>query len=279
MQGFNVCLVQPEGYLHSRCLLELSELITYSLQDLGHDATFQYHRIEPDRTNIVIGCHLLDPSVAAQLPASTIIVNSEQIYEKDPFDWNERIFGWARRFETWDYSTKNIAEFERVGLTGVKLLRIGHQPQLTRIPKSPVQDIDVLFYGSLTDRRKKIFAELEQRGLNVVALFAVYGSERDAYISRSKIVLNLHNHDAEIFEVVRVHYLLSNAVCVVGEVNSSTAIPDFYTDAISGVPYERVAEECERLVRDAEARHALERRGYSVISQHPQTAFTSELLS
>ena len=277
--GFNVCLPQPEGYQHSFCLLELSELLTFSLQDLGYDATFSINDVYPDRRNVLIGCHLLPTDLIAQMPESTIVVNTEQIYDEDRFGWNTNIFTWVRTFETWDYSPRNVAAFERLGLPGVKLLRIGHQPQLTRIPKAADQDIDVLFYGSVTDRRQVIFDQIRARGLNLVTLFGVYGAERDAYISRSKVVLTLHNHASEIFEVVRVHYLLSNAVAVVGEVNASTAISDYYADAIAGVPYESVAAECERLVNDAAARKAQEERGYELISRHPQTEFTRAVLS
>lgn len=279
VSGFNVCLPQPEGYAHSFCLLELAELLKFSLDDLGYDTTFSINDIYPDRRNIIIGCHLLPTDLIARMPESTIVVNTEQIYDEDRFGWNTNIFAWVRAFETWDYSPRNVAAFDRLGLPGVKLLRIGHQPQLTRIPKAAEQDIDVLFYGSVTDRRQVIFDQIRERGLNLVPLFAVYGAERDAYISRAKVVLTLHNHASEIFEIVRVHYLLSNAVAVVGEVNATTAISDYYADAIAGVPYEEIAAECERLVNDHTARKAQEERGYGLIAAHPQTEFTRALLS
>ncbi len=277
--AFNVCLPRPEGYEHSFCLLELAELIAFSLEDLGHDTSFRINDIDPDRRNIIVGCHLVPSDLMAHVPESTIVVNSEQIYDQDPFEWNKNIFDWAGRFETWDYSPRNVAAFAQRGLDGVKLLKIGHQPQLTRIAKAAEPDIDVLFYGSITDRRTAVFEQIRERGLNLVTLFAVYGAERDEFIARSKVVLNLHNHATEIFEVVRVHYLLSNAVAVVSEVNASTSVPDFYADAVAGVPYESLADECARLARDADALLARQQRGYEVISRFPQTEFTCELLS
>lgn len=278
-RAFNVCLPQPEGYQHSFCLLELAELIRYSLQDLGYDTTFRINDLDTGRRNIIVGCHLLPTDLIGQVPASTIVVNSEQIYDQDPFDWNRNIFSWVGNFETWDYSPRNVAAFAQRGLAEVKLLKIGHQEQLCRITKSPEPDIDVLFYGSVTDRRSAVFDEIRRRGLNLVTLFAVYGEERDAYIARSKVVLNLHNHAAEIFEVVRVHYLLSNSVAVVSEVNPSTSVSDFYSEAVAGVPYAALADECERLVTDPAARRHRQQRGYEVISRYPQSAFTGELLS
>ena len=55
-------------------------------------------------------------------------------------------------------------------------------------------------------------------------------------------------------------------------------MPDVYRDAIAGVPYESIPDECVRLVRDDVARKALEERAFNVISRFPQTAFTKALL-
>jgi hypothetical protein len=280
VSGFNVCLPEPPGYGFSHCLWELCELLGYSLQDLGFETTCGVNRIEPGKRNIFVGCHLLDPGLKSHVRSDSIIVNTEQIYDEDPSGWKQdHILGWVRNFETWDYSPQNIAAFDRLGVPGVRLLQLGHQPQLARIPKSEEKDIDVLFYGSTTERRHAIFRQISEHGLKLIVLFGVFGRERDAYISRSKVVLNLHNHAAEIFEIVRVHYLLSNSVAVVSEVNASTSIPECYRDAVAGVPYAAVADECVRLVHDDASRKAQEDRAISIISRFPQTAFTKEMLT
>ena len=275
---FNVCLPQPPGYLHNLGLVEFSQLLTYSLYDLGYQVAFRLNDIDMSARNILVGCHPLDQRDLADIPPSTIMVNTEQLYDEDRFGWNENIYAFARNFETWDYSESNVAAFDKRGISGVKLLRIGHQPQLTRIAKAKRPDIDVLFYGSVTDRREAILNGCRERGLTVVSLFGVYADERDRYIARSKLVLNLHNHAAELFEIVRVHYLLSNAVAVVSEVNPTTNIPEMYRDAIAAVPYEQVVDECVRLVRNGAARAALQQRALATISAYPQSGFTRQLL-
>ena len=276
--SFNVCLPQPPGYEHSFCLLELAELIVFALRELGHDTTFLINQFDPTRRNIIVGCHLADSGWISRIPESAIVINTEQIHDQLSSAWNDNIVQWVENFETWDYSDRNILAFNESGIPDVKLLRIGHQVELTRIPHAAAPDIDVLFYGSVTDRRVKIFDEIRARGLNLVTLFGVYGAERDQYIARSKVVLNLHTHPTEIFEVVRVHYLLSNAVAVVSEINASTSVSDFYADAVAGVPYDSLAEECERLVRDDSARAAQSQRGYDVITRYPQTEFLKSVI-
>ena len=72
--------------------------------------------------------------------------------------------------------------------------------------------------------RKELFREIAELDVNLQCLYGIYGEERDLYIEESKFVLNLHSYDSEIFEVVRVNYLMHNKICVLTELNPSTSI-------------------------------------------------------
>ena len=98
MKKINICLIKPDNYIHSYAFLELGELIYFSLKDLGFEATLGFNQIDPAVKNILIGCHLLDPKSIEQIPKSTIILNTEQIYS-DTTDWNKNIFAWVTNFE------------------------------------------------------------------------------------------------------------------------------------------------------------------------------------
>jgi hypothetical protein len=78
--------------------------------------------------------------------------------------------------------------------------------ELSRIKIKVVKDIDVLFYGLINDRIAKILGDYKCSGLNIHTSFGIYEKDRDDLIARSKLVLNLHYYDSEIFEVVRVFY-------------------------------------------------------------------------
>ena len=62
------------------------------------------------------------------------------------------------------------------------------------LPENPVhKDIDVLFVGAITERRKKILNQLsEQTNLTIQSIF---GEDFYKAIQRSKIILNLHGSD------------------------------------------------------------------------------------
>jgi hypothetical protein len=275
---FNICIVQPNDYIHVLAFWELAELIHYSLAELGHESHLQFKRIENDCTNIVLGCHLLGIELIPKMPASTIFINTEQIYADDTA-WNNNIYEWARNFQFWDYSQQNIAKFNSLGISNVKLLQLGFQKELSRIKKDLNPDIDVLFYGSINVRRQKIIDELRARGLEVKSVFGVYGKERDELIARSKVVLNHHFYKSEIFEIVRVFYLLSNSVAVVGEVNSTTSIDSVYREAICATPYEGLVDFCEKISLDNLFREEVEQKGFQEIYKLPQSIYTNSLLS
>ena len=276
MTRFNICLVKPDNYIHSYAFLELGELLYFSLKELGHEVSFGFNNMEPSATNILIGCHLLDPSFIAQIPASTIILNTEQVYGET--DWNKPIFEWAKHFQIWDYSPKNITKFNQLGIDRTKLLKIGFQKELARLDSSVPKEIDVLFYGSVNERRKVILDGLEAKGLKVKVLFGIYGKDRDEWVERSKVVLNHHYYESQLFEIVRVFYLLTNSVAVVGEVNEATSIDAIYQDGIYAARYEDLVDHCVELVRNQQLRDQLQLKALQAISQYPQTSFTQEVL-
>ena len=275
--NFNICIIQPEGYIHSMAFLELAELINYSLIEIGHKSCISFNKIEHKARNIIIGVHLLNTKEIPQIPIDTVILNTEQIFS-DHTSWNSNIFTWAKKFETWDYSDRNIIKFEEIGAPKVKLLNIGHQPELRRIVKSHTQEIDVLFYGSINDRRRKIIDELSKSGIKIKAVFGVYGRNRDELISKSKIVLNLHHYKSEIFEIVRIFYLLTNSKAVVGEVNATTSVDNHIKSGILPAKYEELVSTCLELLASPSKIKTLEEIAHNSIIQFPQKIFTSKLL-
>lgn len=277
MRKINICLIKPDNYIHSYAFIELAELIYFSLRELGFEVEVRFNQVQPNLKNILIGCHLLDLKFINQVPKSTVILNTEQIYS-DTTHWNKNIFAYATNFEVWDYSKRNIEKLNEMGVDKVKLLKIGFQKELVRLDKSKKKDIDVLFYGSENKRRSDVLKKLVAKGLNVKTLFGVYGRERDEWVERSKIVLNLHYYESQIFEIVRVFYLLTNSIAVVGEVNETTSIDTFYREGIYAAKYDDLVIGCMQLVQDDELRKKIEISALNSISKFPQKLFTKEVL-
>lgn len=83
------------------------------------------------------------------------------------------------------------------------------------------KDIDIFFYGSINDRRKKIIDILKKK-YNVITVSGLSGLLENKQIcnliERSKIVLNISYHDSNvIFDYYRNSLLLANKVLLVSE--------------------------------------------------------------
>jgi hypothetical protein len=136
---------------------------------------------------------------------------------------------------------------------------------LSRV-ESIAQDIDVLFFGRLTDRRKRVLDGLADLGLEVRFLVGVFGQERDHWIARSKVVLNIHASTGGLFEHLRVLYLLANRKAVVTEPGEADELDPELMRGLEVVPYDSLIESCVRLVRNPDARQTLAGAGYNIIT-------------
>lgn len=269
--------VRPDGYLHVAAFDELAVGLTSALLALGIQVDEGINELRKDGINLILGAHLLDPQ--SVLPQSSIILNFEQLGADSPALYPP-YFEQLGRHAVLDYSVRN-AELIRssTGNRHVQILGVGYRPELSRIAVAPEQDVDVLFYGSLDSRRQHVIDELVAAGLKVKTLFGVYAEERDRWIARSKLVLNLHFCEAKIHEVVRSSYLLSNRKAVVCEYDDATEMDQDLRDAMACASYSELVETCVRLARDDQRRHALEQRGFEIFSRRDQAQMLVEALS
>jgi len=275
-QKFAVVLICPAGYLHSLALLEIAETIHFALVNLGFDSILTDSYESPDRKNIILGGHLLVNAPEYIIPNDAIIYNFEQIDPLSP--WLEiNYLKLLKSHEVWDYSKLNITALEKLGVKKLIHLPLGYVHQLNRIKLSNHPDIDVLFYGSLNDRRSKIIDDLKAANLNVVNVFGVYGAERDALISRSKIVLNIHFYESKIFEIARISYLLSNGVCVVSE-SGNDPIESEFKNALVLTEYDNIVSTCISLINDGNTRKSIAEIGRNYFNQLRQEVFLKKAL-
>jgi len=269
-QSVQIVIAKPEGYVHAEAFRELAETLQWGFEQLGIKAEIRDGAFLPGATIILLGWHLLEEAQWAVLPKGSILYNLEQMDERNR-ELRTRLADLAKDFRIWDYSLRNIEILRESGFQApVTWVPVGHAPALDRIPKAPVQDIDVLFYGSANDRRLRILRALEAEGLRVQTLFGVYGAERDALIARSKVVLNLHYYESSIFEMVRVSYLLTNGVAVVAECHAQTEVDEDIRGAAVLVPYEHLVRACVELAGSPQRREILARRGRETMALRDQ---------
>jgi predicted O-methyltransferase YrrM len=277
MANYNCTIIRPTGFLHSSAFEEVRSSLTWALSSLGHKTMSTENAFAMPGTgiNIIFGAELFSPDKA--LPPDSIIYNLEQ--PSHPSMENLRNLVQSSGAKIWDYNQLNVANWLKSGIPAHHI-PIGYTPNLTRIPRATIQDIDVFFAGWMTPRRAKIIQDLRAAGLTVVATDSCYGGGRDQLISRSKIVLNVNHDGRSLFNIVRVSYLLANSKCVVSEMASDV---DTYTRDLNGAltwhRYEDLVDACKALAGDETLRQEMESDALTSIQKLDFTQSVSQALN
>jgi uncharacterized protein YbjT (DUF2867 family) len=168
-----------------------------------------------------------------------------------------------------------------MGVTNVQHVPIGGVPELERIPAAPTQDIDVLFIGTLVERRLALIQQLRDAGLKAQIHTDIWGAARDAMYARAKIVLNVHVHEQgpEILEVVRVSYLLANGLFVVSESCANADEREEFSAAVAFADYEKIVETCQYYLSNPSARAARIEAGRAIMRSRPATRYLDTALT
>lgn len=224
---FNVTLIQPNDYIHSFALLEAAEYINIRINQSGHESVLTKNHLERNRANVVICGHLI-PEELLKIDQKLIIFNSEQLPE-DSVWTSPHYRNLLDNSYVWDYSPANLLKMKH---SNTQLIDFYYCDQLSRLEIKKPAKYDLVFYGSINERRKKILDQIVKSGLRVKVIFGAYGGERDSLIAESRAVLNLHYYDSQIFQQIRAFYPLTNRVPIISENYPLNSAPDIYKESI-----------------------------------------------
>lgn len=270
---FNLTLFRPD---HPRFRimdshLEVMHSLQWGFQALGMDCTMHINQIDPQRTNIVFGWIIgAQMGALAQLPPDSILYNFEQFSERDIA--STAMATLAQRFQIWDYSAVNLPRWQACNpLHQPYHAPVSFAPNLVRVPVAAEPDIDMLYVGSVSAGRAARLAELSGHVSRpaVVSMQNVWGTVRDGFMGRSRLMLNIGdgNPALRIFEIVRVSYYLANGLAVVCEDVPGQHIEDDMREALLRVPRERLPDTCTSLLQTPDLRAQWALRGRDAFMQ------------
>ena len=272
-----ICLVQfnptyPKAGILD-CFNEVIETYHWGFAALGHDVGRRINDLDPRAINIIFGPQVLSNSIGlpyiSRLPKNTIIYNFEPFRGKSLSGTPEAFM--AQNYQIWDYSADNISSWTALAPKHLPYhAKIAYAPVLEKIPCGVEQDIDILYYGSLTaDRLDALFFAAKQydgiNGLTTMALSNVWGTQRDEFIARAKVILNLSGSNS--FEIVRVSYLLANRKAVICAYKAEPKFEQDLEESLTTVNNSDVLPACRTLVEDDAIRTAYAERGYEAIKR------------
>ena len=238
----------PRPFAFTESALCLQE----SIRAAGFASNLYVNYTNPQAISIVLGAvpPLLGP--LAQLdPRKTVIFNLEQLGS------NSELAGapyrqWLRGWLVADYHSRNIDCLQRENGAAQQALELPLVPGRSILfqPELPAEKkVDVLFYGTLNERRAEILARLRAAGMTVETVAGAYGAELAPAIRRARIVLHAHFYETGLFPVARVLQPVASAVPVVSETSVFSARSDWSQSGIWFADYDDLIDACAELLR------------------------------
>jgi hypothetical protein len=230
------------------------------------------HSIDKNDTNlwILFGVNELPPSTL--LPQNYIVYQLEQIsVEGNKWLTEKYVEIMKGAKQVWDYSLKNVNKLSLGGVKNVLLVPISYSDNLevvdcTKIPDSE-KDIDILFMGSISPRRKELLERLRSiEGARImIADGGLWGEERLGLIKRSKIVINIHYYGANsLLEMARLSVLLANHSFIISETGGDATMDKRVDKGVVFGKYDELVTLCKKYLRNdmISKRTSISREGY-----------------
>lgn len=189
-------------------------------------------------------------SIRSKYPGKKIITYQlEQLFYGSRWVSKTNIEFLKKSDQVWDYDEENIRFLYDQFKIKAMFMPLQYVPQLTMLPLLDINkhDIDILFYGSLNDKRRKVIDSIKTKlpNRNIISSDVLWDDELNDHIQRSKIILNLHYYDTNRLEQARIFFLLANHKCVVSE----TSPINYYQSGIVMADTEKISDACEHLLR------------------------------
>ncbi|MBV9860032.1 MAG: methyltransferase domain-containing protein [Alphaproteobacteria bacterium] len=247
---------------------ELVASLAGALIDLGHSCTIHHNGYSENAINILLGSTIF--AARHQLLPERLLGKPYILYQLESLDdqygllkdWPEYWELLSNASAIWDYSPASTAYLRNKGLSNVFHVPPAFHRTLESFRPRRDLDIDVLFFGSPSDRRSRILQALRDRGLAVTNLYGAFGEARNRYIARAKIVLNIHGWDRlSSLETVRLSFLLANRSFVVSEIADHNP----YEDGVVYRAYDELVEACVEHLGMPETRERIAEAGYIAV--------------
>jgi hypothetical protein len=138
---------------------------------------------------------------------------------------------------------------------------------LNEIEFEESKPIDVLFYGSLNDRRRNILSKIDNcKILDPTDTNSWFPNLWNS-IRNSKIVLSINYYNSSNNDMARIAPLLSNNIFTISEKCSDERVNNIEDLII--VDYNDIPDVCKYYLKHPEKRISMKKRGYEYIIRNP----------
>jgi hypothetical protein len=261
---------------------EAATCLRDAIRAAGYESEHLVNRVDPSAYSIVLGG---TPAMVKELPGidplRCAIFNFEQLGSTSNLagpEYRRWLAGWL----VLDYHSSNIDFLKRENGARQLAFELPLVPSENLVtPPDQAKSVDVLFFGTMSERRAQVLRELEAMGLKVEVVAGAYGRELAPAVRRARLVLHIHYYERALFPVARFVQPVMMGVPIVCETSLFSEHGDWSHSGIVFADYAHLAETCrdllgspERMARRAEmARDFVRHIDFATPFEHVVRAF------
>jgi hypothetical protein len=235
----------PQPFVFTEAALCLRDAIRAA----GYPSEHLVNRVDPLSYSIVLGG---TPQLIRELPGvdpmRCAIFNFEQLGSTSNIatpEYRRWLSGWL----VLDYHSNNIEFLKRENGPNQLAFELPLVPSESLVTQGPEEkSVDVLFYGTMSERRAHVLRELEAMGLRIEVVAGAYGAELAPAIRRAKLVLHVHYYERALFPVARFAQPVMMGVPIVCETSVFSEHGDWSHSGIVFADYRHLADTCHDLL-------------------------------
>jgi predicted O-methyltransferase YrrM len=272
-----VSVILPEREVTKSFYNDNIKLLSYAFDDLGIEYSYSFNELRKEHNNILFQSQSTTEFSNYILDYTYIPFQMEQL-PFYPFHLPEssgymRLLRGATRI--WDFSQFNIQFLNSIGINNVLHLPFAYHQKMEVIDFNKEKTTDILFYGELNQKRVNILNKLTELGYKATALTGVFGEERNRYIEKAKIILNISRFHTTLLEEHRLSFLLNNGCFIISEQIENMENNPF-GDGLVFSDYYKIIETCEYYLKpeNENLRKKIAEKGYKYFSK---SKFTDNL--
>ncbi|PEJ66375.1 DNA-binding protein [Bacillus wiedmannii] len=261
---YDYCLyLWPTTY---KVFIDVVRALKWNLEQQDNTVIISENLLTNAKNTVIFGANnSIYNTSSINIPKKAIIYNFEQLYDDCHWD-NPQYLNILKDREIWDYSLHNINWLQKKGLgKSIKHMKINYAPTLEFKSKifPDFEDIDVLFIGSINDRRQLIIKQLKELAphLNIIFTNNIWGIPRNELIARSKIILNIHYYLTGILETPRISQIVANNKFIISELSNPNDELDW--PGIIFVPYNEIVNTVLHYSQKPNERIKLAKKAYN----------------
>lgn len=204
--------------------MNIANNISDELKKLNFSCVISDGVINTDKMHIILFTHKIQ-----NLPKNYIMIQIQQISKcaniigKISNDMKNSTL-------VFDYSLLNFIYYNNIFENCISYQPL---PVSTRLMEYiPEYSYDVIYFGTVTDRRKKIIDVISKENFIIATTHDLFGDNLYYHLKKAKIILNLHNHYDSILETYKINEVLQFNTLIISENSTEKNIKKLYEDDI-----------------------------------------------